>query len=199
MEPTSTIDDAFDVGTWVGRRQAFALVAGRCSAADAEILFEIREKKLFRSIEETWEDFCIKRVGMTRGYVDRIIRQYKDLGPNFSKLSCFTRIKPAEYRLIAGAVTDDGLAYSGEVIALEPENAPKLAEAVEALRRDCAPEAPPVDPVKQAFTKAAKAMQSAIAEFQRLQTMHLDPLGRTKLLGELQSGRRRLDLILMST
>jgi hypothetical protein len=33
----------------VGRRQAFALVAGCCSAADAQILFEIREKKLFRT------------------------------------------------------------------------------------------------------------------------------------------------------
>ena len=47
MEQKGAIDDAFDVGAWVGRRQAFALVAGRCSAADAEILFEIREKNLF--------------------------------------------------------------------------------------------------------------------------------------------------------
>jgi hypothetical protein len=46
MEQQGTIDEAFDVGAWVGRRQAFALVAGSCSAADAEILFEIREKKL---------------------------------------------------------------------------------------------------------------------------------------------------------
>src|ERR1700678_4768671 len=104
MEQKSIINDAFDVGTWVGRKQAFALVAGRCSAADAEILFEIREKKLFRNIEQTWEDFCVQRLGMTRSYVDRIIRQFKDLGPNFSKLRCFTRIKAAEYRLIAAAV-----------------------------------------------------------------------------------------------
>jgi hypothetical protein len=159
MEPSTTIDEAFDVGTWVGRRQAFALVAGRCSAADAEILFEIREKKLFRTVEPTWEEFC----------VDRIIRQYNELGPNFSKLACFTRIKPAEYRLIAGAVTEDGLAYGGEVIALESGNAPKLAEAVEALRRDCMSETAPADPAEQAFARAEKAMQSAIAEFQRLQ------------------------------
>jgi hypothetical protein len=49
MEQKRAIDDAFDVGAWVGRSQAFALVAGRCSAADAEILFEIRVKKLFRT------------------------------------------------------------------------------------------------------------------------------------------------------
>ena len=126
-QQSTTIDEAFDVGIWVGRKQAFALVAGRCLAADAEILFEIREKKLFRTMEKTWEDFCVKRLGFGRSYADRIIRQFKELGPNFSKLSCFMRIKPAEYRLIVGAVTEDGLSYGGEVIALESENGPKLA------------------------------------------------------------------------
>jgi len=87
----------------VGRRQAFALVAGRCSAADAEILFEIREKKLFRAMEATWEDFCSKRIGVTRSYVDRIIRQYRELGAAFCKLNSFARIKAAEYRVIVGA------------------------------------------------------------------------------------------------
>ena len=199
MEQKSTIDDAFEVGTWVGRKQAFALVAGRCSAADAEILFEIREKKLFRTIEQTWEDFCAKRLGMTRSYVDRVIRQFKELGPNFCKLNCFTRIKPAEYRLIAAAVTEDGLSYGGEVIALEAENAPKLAEAVESLRRDCTPDTDPVDPAEQAFSKAGKAIKSAVAEFQRLQAMKLDGEGRSKLLIALESCRDQLDLIHMST
>jgi hypothetical protein len=198
MEQQSMIDDAFDVGAWVGRRQAFALVAGRCSAADAEILFEIREKKLFRTIEPVWEDFCVKRLGMTRGYVDRIIRQFKELGPNYCKLSSFTRIKPADYRLIAAAVTEDGLAYGGEVIALEPENAPKLAEAVEALRRDSTPEAEAVDPADLAFAKAEKAMKSALAEFQRLHAMELDYEERSKLLTALESCRNRLGLIHMS-
>jgi len=199
MEPKSTIDEAFDVGTWVGRKQAFALMAGRCSAADADILSKIRDEKLFLPVEKTWEDFCVKRIGLSRSYVDRIIRQHKELGPDFSKLNCFTRIKPAEYRLIAGAVTQDGLAYGGEVIALEPENSTKLAEAVEALRRDSIPEADPVDPVQQAFAKAEKAVKSAIAEFQRLQAMKLDEDGRLKLVIALESCRNQVDLIHMST
>ena len=136
MQQQSTIDDAFDIGALVGRRQAFALVAGRCSAADAEILFEIREKKLFRAMEATWEDFCSKRIGVTRSYVDRIIRQYREPGAAFCKLNSFTRFKPAEYRVIAGAVSEDGLAYGAEIIPLEAQNAPRLAEAVDALRRD---------------------------------------------------------------
>ena len=191
-----TIDEAFDVGTWVGRRQAFALVAGRCSAADAEILFEIREKKLFRRMEQTWEDFCGKRLGLTRSYVDRVIRQSRELGPNYSKLNSFTRIKPAEYlRQIAPAVTDDGLCYDGEVIALEPENSPKLAAAVDALRRESRPEPQAADAAEQAFAKAGRAMQSAIAEFQRLQAMDLDAERRSILLSAIESWRKQLDRI----
>jgi len=199
MQQQTTIDDAFDMGALVGRRQAFALVAGRCSAADAEILSEIREKKLFRTMEATWEAFCAKRIGMTRSYVDRIIRQYRELGPAFCKLNSFTRIKPAEYRMISGAVTEDGLAYGGEVIALDAENAPRLAEAVEALRRDCVVETNPVDPVEQAFAKANKAVKSAVAEFARLEAMDLDGEGRLKLATALESCRNELDRIYLAT
>lgn len=199
MQQQSTIDDAFDVGALVGRRQAFALVAGRCSAADAETLSEIREKKLFRTMEATWEDFCAKRIGMTRSYVDRIIRQYRELGPAFCKLNSFTRIKPAEYRMISGAVTEDGLAYGGEVIALDAENAPRLADAVEALRRDCVVETNPVDQAEQAFAKANKAVKSAVAEFARLEAMDLDAEGRLKLAIALENCRNELDRIYLAT
>jgi hypothetical protein len=199
MEEKSTIEGAFDIGTWVGRKQAFAVVAGRCLAADAEILFDIREKKLFRTIEPTWEDFCVKRLGMTRSYVDRIIRQFKELGPRFAKLSSYTRIKPAEYRLIAGAVTEDGISYGGEVIALEPQNAPKLALAVEALRRDAVPATDPVESVAQVLARAGRALQSAVAEFKRLQAMNLDDEGRLKMLAAVGGGRNQLDTIYRAT
>lgn len=196
MDQIVTIDEAFDVGTWVGRRQAFALIAGRCSAADAEILFEIREKKLFRRMEQTWEDFCSKRLGLTRSYVDRVIRQSRELGPNYSKLSSFTRIKPAEYlRQIAPAVTDDGLCYDGEVIALEPENAPKLAAAVEALRHDTKPEPQAADAAEQTFVRAVRAVRSAIAEFHRLQRMDLDADRRGLVMSAIESWAKRLDRI----
>ncbi|MGP8246240.1 MAG: hypothetical protein ACLQVN_17190 [Bryobacteraceae bacterium] len=194
-EQKCTIDEAFDVGTWVGRRQTFALLAGRCSAADVEILFEIRERKLFRTMDPTWEDFCARRLGMTRGYVDRLIRQLNELGPNFCKLSSLTRIKPAEYRLIAGAVADEGLSYGGEVIALEPENAPKLAEAVEALRRDSVEQEDPDNLARQALAKAERAMNSAVAEFHRLQAMELDDAVRMELLIAVEACRDQLELI----
>ena len=98
--PSTMIDEVFDVGTWVGRKQAFALVAGRCSAADAEILFEIREKKLFRTIEPTWEDFCLKRLGMTRSYVDRVMRQ-RSMPSFHQNLTTTSRLQPTTSRNLA--------------------------------------------------------------------------------------------------
>ncbi len=119
--------------------------------------------------------------------------------PYFAKLSSFTRIKPAEYRLIAGAVTEDGISYGGEVIALEPQNAPKLAVAVEVLRRDSVPETDPVESVAQVLARAGRAMQSAVAEFKRLQAMALDDERRLKLLAAVGSGRNQLDVIYKGT
>ena len=70
-----------------------------------------------------------------------------------------------------------------------------LAKAVETLRRDSAPETSPSDPTEQSFVKAEKALQSAVTEFQRLQTMEMDYEGWSKLLVALEDGRNRLELI----
>jgi len=199
MEQSSTAEDVFDLGVWVGRRQGFAVVAGRCSAADAEILFEIREKKLFRSMETTWEDFCNKRLGIDRSYADRLIRQFQQLGPNFCKLSSFTRIRPADYRLIAGALTDGGLSYDGDVIPLEPGNAPKLTQAVEALRRDSAAQETPDDIANQSLAKVDRTLRSAVADIRRLQAMALDDAHRMELLIIVESCRDELNQIRLST
>ncbi|MGA1995551.1 MAG: hypothetical protein ABSH45_07200, partial [Bryobacteraceae bacterium] len=104
-----------------------------------------------------------------------------------------------EYSLIAGALTGEGLSYGGEVIALEPENAPQLAEAVEALRRDSVKEENPIDVADQSLDKADRAMKSAIAELHRLQAMTLDDARRLKLLIVVESCRDQLDIIRLST
>ena len=54
-------------------------------------------------MEPTWEDFCLKRLGMTRSYVHRTIRQYKEIGPEFSRLNSFTQIPVATEPMIASA------------------------------------------------------------------------------------------------
>jgi hypothetical protein len=102
-----------DLGIWLGRKQAFSALAGRCSAADAECLREIRESKSYRSLDLTWDQFCKDKVGVTRPVVDKTIRQLEEFGPAFFQLASILRITADEYRLIAGSVADDSLLYGG--------------------------------------------------------------------------------------
>ena len=50
--PATVPDDAdsLDLGILLGQNQAFALVAGRCSAARAAALQRVREDKLYRPV-----------------------------------------------------------------------------------------------------------------------------------------------------
>src|SRR6266403_3390519 len=97
-------EDLFELGQWIGRKQAFGLIAARAAAADIECLRSIREKKLFRVKEIDWTEFCQQYVGVTRSYADRLIRQIEEFGPNYFHLSQIVRISVADYRKISPAV-----------------------------------------------------------------------------------------------
>jgi hypothetical protein len=58
MEKQQDHSQILDLGTWLGRKQAFGLMAGKCSAADAECLRNIRENKLYRCLQLNWDNFC---------------------------------------------------------------------------------------------------------------------------------------------
>jgi len=47
-----------DLGVALGQTHAFGLIAGRCSAAQAEGLRRLREDKLYKRLAETWDEFC---------------------------------------------------------------------------------------------------------------------------------------------
>jgi hypothetical protein len=51
-------DEVLDLGTWMGRKQAFASLAGGCSAADAECLRQMRDGKKYRALGMSWAEFC---------------------------------------------------------------------------------------------------------------------------------------------
>ena len=128
----------FGLGTWLGRRQAFSMIAGRASAADAECLRRIRDQKLYKCRTAKWGEFCARYVGASKTNVDRMIRQLEEFGPPFFQLAQLTRISPETYRAIARQVGEEGLRFEGEAIALVPENAEKVSAAVAKLRRRAA-------------------------------------------------------------
>jgi hypothetical protein len=100
--PTS---DEVNLGRWLGRREAFGLIAGRCSAAAAESLRHIRDEKLYRGVSRNWDEFCSAYVGVSRRNVERNIRLLEEFGPAFFHVSQIAHIGPEEYRAIAEHVS----------------------------------------------------------------------------------------------
>ena len=133
--------ETLDLGKLIGARQAFGVMAGHCSAAHATLLRDIRDSKRYLAVSETFEEFCTKYLHVTRRTVDRTIALLNELGPGYFGLAQLTGISAEEFRALAPAVRDNCLEYGGEAIALVEENAARLAEAVEELRRS-APEKP---------------------------------------------------------
>jgi hypothetical protein len=178
--------DVLDLGTWLGRRQALSAVAGRCSAADAECLREIRQGKRYRALKLSWQEFCRRHLGISRVAADRIIRHLEEFGPAYFQLAAITRVTPEDYRRIRGAVTEDGLAHEGRVLALIPENTAQVTEAVEALRAAAAP------PRRDEITRARLALWDVIDRFKKLDAQPLDEGGRLRLRTAVGDGIDRL-------
>jgi hypothetical protein len=136
MEEESMADNSelLDAGIALGQTNAFALIAGRCSAAQAEGIRRLREQKLYKRCTEKWEDFCPKYLKMSRVEADRTVRLLEEFGPTYFELSQLTRVSPETYRAIAPQIQNGVLHHNGEAIELNVENSRKVAAAVAEMR-----------------------------------------------------------------
>jgi hypothetical protein len=134
--PELTAADAalLELGLALGQAHTFGLVAGRCSAAQAQGIRRLREEKLYKRLAETWLEFCPQYLKISRTEADRTIRLLEEFGPAYFELSQLTRVSPETFRAIAPAIRDGALHFNGEVIALNSANAHKVAAAVAELR-----------------------------------------------------------------
>ena len=123
-----------EVGVALGQNHAFGLIAGRCSAAQAEGLRRLREEKLYKRCTEKWDDFCPRFLRISRAEADRTIRLWEEFGAPYFELTQLTRVSPETFRAIAPAIQDGALHYQGEVIELNPENSRRVAAVVAELR-----------------------------------------------------------------
>jgi len=162
----------FELGTWLGRRQAFGVMAGKTSAADVDCLRQIRDTKLYTCKSATWEEFCSKYLGAGRSQVNRIIGYLEKYGPQFFALTQLTRVPPAVYKAIEPHLSEAGLTVDGETFALSTDNAQQVAAAVAELRKRAEAQvaAPPKDP----FEVVEKRFQDLIGRLEAL-TPTLDP------------------------
>lgn len=132
-EQPDRTDPVLDLAFLVGQRRAFSLITGKCMAASAQSLRQLRETRAYRELNLTWDQFCRGHVGITRPVVDKIIRQLEEFGPAFFELSGILHITPDQYRQIAGSVDAEGVLYEGEKIPIIADNIAKLMRAVDAL------------------------------------------------------------------
>jgi hypothetical protein len=175
---------ALDLGAWLGRHQAFGMIASRCSAADAECLKTIRDRELYKELGLTWRQFLAKYVGASRTYVEKQIHCWEEFGPNYHRFVEAMPLSPETYRLLQSSVTDDGLQHNGEVIPLTRENRAKLAAVVKEKRAAAKPTAPgpPMSGVQE-------CMQALIQEVRGLSSV---PDRRVDLIMFLERGSSEL-------
>ncbi|HUI54629.1 MAG TPA: hypothetical protein VLY04_06635 [Bryobacteraceae bacterium] len=129
-----TTQEWFDTGTWVGRQQAFAVIASKCSAAQAVAIKQLRESRAHEKLGLTWDEFCPKHLGIMRECADRYIRQLEEFGASYFNLSQIARISPDSYRQIADKVQADSIEIEGENIPLTLGNAARIRAGVKRLR-----------------------------------------------------------------
>jgi hypothetical protein len=154
------------LGRWLGRRDAFAAVAGRCTAAEAQSLQQIRESRTYKEVAPSWEEFCARHVGVSRRQVDRIIRLLDEFGPAYFHVAQMAHVTPDEYRAIAPHVGEDGVRMDGTVIALLPENSEKVSSAVSELvkrQKPAASSGPPQRLAVETVLKKFEALRMAVA------------------------------------
>jgi hypothetical protein len=183
MEEESMAENTelLEAGIALGQTNAFALIAGRCSAAQAEGIRRLREQKLYKRCTEKWEDFCPKYLKMSRVEADRTIRLVEEFGPTYFELSQLTRVSPETYRAIAPNIENGVLHHNGEAIELNVENSRKVAGAVAEMRGAIAKKTSEVSEltrelndlfqesgVQQRIQKLAQCCFTIVGEFERI-------------------------------
>jgi hypothetical protein len=129
------------LGMWLGRHQAFGLIANQCSAGDAECLKIMRETEEYKKLGLSWEEFCIRHGGVSRVYADRLIHYLEEFGTNYFRLAELMQISAETYRLVADSVSVDGMEINGENIPINRANRRKILAAVRAKRTNAGPRA----------------------------------------------------------
>jgi len=171
--------EVLETGVLLGRNQSFGVVAGRCSAAQAESLLRLRESKCYLRLARTWKEFCPQFLKMSSSQVDRIIHCWQEFGPAFFELQRLISISPTVYRSIEPAMKDGAIHFNEEAIALEPANSEKVVAAVAELRRSLPPKQPAAPPtLEERLSDLDERSESLVAEFAQILTMKCQ--GRNK-------------------
>jgi hypothetical protein len=196
------VNEALDLGAWLGRKQAFSLLAGRCSAADAECLRKMRDQKGYKSLGLSWEAFCRKHLGISRTAAEKTISLLNEFGPQYFELTAVVRLTPEEYRRIAPAVTPAGVEHQGRVLEITMGNAPALSEAVHELKQDTGTVVAEVADdaaFDRTLDRACRSLRIAVQGFDQAAAMNPVSDSRLRLVEELGRASQELFRVMKDT
>ena len=159
-----------ELGIALGQRRAFAMIAGRSSAAQAECLRKIRDEKIYLKFAPNWDEYCQRHLKMSKRTADRVIALLKKHGALYFETAALTGISPSEYARIEHAIQQDGIHIGSEVIALIPGNASRAVDAVAQLQAEsnAAESARPAAPVEEQLHDLEKRGRQLCASFHQL-------------------------------
>jgi uncharacterized protein YPO0396 len=179
-----TAKNWMEAGAWVGRQQAFAVIASKCSAAQAAALKEIKESRSYEQLGLSWEEFALQYVGVGRERADALIRQYAEFGEAYFRLSRIARISPATYRQVAPTVENDTVEIDGEKLDLTLPNAVKIRAAIRKMR-DQLNQAREAAGLRQplALTDLRNRLDALVEEARRLSYYYPPNSSRNDLVG----------------
>ena len=195
-EMPAEVAELLDLGSVVGQNQAFGLVAGRCSSAQAASLRRLREDKKYKRVTPHWRDFCSRYLRMSGEQANQIIRLWEEFGAAYFEVAQLTRISPETYRAIAPAIREGALHCEGEVIGLNIENSRRIAAAVAQIRGA----ARPAKPARQLtvrerlddLDKRCTALVAELAEISHQERRGENSLAFTAVLSRISSALGRL-------
>jgi hypothetical protein len=104
-------------------------------AARTAELQEIRDRKLYSDVAQTWEEFCDEYLGVDRRSVDRAIRQLRDFGPAFFHANDAWPVSTRQYRGIQTHIRADGVMFEGVLVPFGERNRRQVAAALDQLLR----------------------------------------------------------------
>jgi hypothetical protein len=192
---------SLEIGKIVGQEIAFATVAGRCSAAQAAALQQMRHDKVHTRFGLTWREFCTNHLKMSGAQADLIIRLLHEFGPDYFEHTQSVRIKPDTYRLIAPFIHENALHYQDQVMELNSANVQKLAESLrESLPALPAPaeEAAPPPGVSERIADLRRRVTEIAGELRAVaKDAGAEPLLRSQFRGALVRMNAELQRVLM--
>jgi hypothetical protein len=198
-QPPAEVADWFELGHSLGQNHALAVMAGRCSAAQAGGLHRMREEKVYQRCGLTWDEFCPTYAKICRSEADKIIRLWQEFGAGYFELSQLTRVSAETYRAIAPSMKDGRLVHNGESIELHPDNSRKIAAAVAEMRRELAAakdseQKPEIGERLEVLDKHCTTIIHEFREIARDQPREVDKIGLTAVLYRLHDALAQLAL-----